>query len=96
LIAGKRFYNIDRAQYINNPWHPYVDGHLDIEDPVLPKLPEEILTSGQFERVPVVIGDNSESGLLMMAPFIRHPLTFVNFTESLPKLLLKKTKLVKI
>jgi hypothetical protein len=43
-------------------------------------------------QVPVIIGDNSENGLLMMAPFIRHPLKYVNFTESMPKLLLKKRK----
>ena len=78
--------------FVGNPWRPFVDGHLDIEDPFLPKSPEKILASGNFEKVPVVIGDNSESGLLMMAPFIRHPLAYVNFTESLPKLLLKKQK----
>ena len=79
--------------FVNNPWQPFVDGHMDIEDPFVPGLPEDIFASGEYEKVPVLIGDNSESGLMMMAPFIRHPLNFANFTESLPKLLLKKQKL---
>jgi hypothetical protein len=59
----------------------------------LPKTPDDILTSGEYDKVPVMIGDNSEDGLLMMAPFIQHPFLYVNFTETLPKLLLKKRKM---
>ena len=79
--------------YVNNPWQPYVDGGLDIEDPFVPLLPEELIASGNYEKVPIMIGDNSEGGLLMMSPFIQHPYLYVNFTESLPKLLLKKEKM---
>ena len=53
--------------YVNNPWQPYVDGGLDIEDPFVPLLPEELIASGNYEKVPIMIGDNSEGGLLMMS-----------------------------
>jgi hypothetical protein len=36
--------------FVNNPWQPFVDGHLNIGDPFLPKLPETILASGDYVK----------------------------------------------
>jgi len=45
---------------------------------------------GDFDKIPVIIGDTSESSLFLMGPFIQHPSTYQNFTELLPSIILKK------
>ena len=51
--------------YVLNPWQPYVDGNAGIQDPFIPELPEETLNSGDYDKVPIIIGDSSEDGLLV-------------------------------
>jgi len=55
--------------YVLNPWQPYIDGNTGIQDPFLPELPEEILRSGDYDKVPIIIGDSSEDGLLVTLMF---------------------------
>ena len=41
-----------------------VDGHLNLEDPVLPADPELLFEAGKFHRVPLVIGTTDLEGII--------------------------------
>eukprot|EP00092_Neocalanus_flemingeri_P021127 GFUD01022894.1.p1 GENE.GFUD01022894.1~~GFUD01022894.1.p1 ORF type:complete len:581 (+),score=136.25 GFUD01022894.1:59-1801(+) len=53
------------------PWVPVVDNYL--EEPFLPRDPEEILKDGKENKVPVMIGFTKEDGLLYTTRFIKDP-----------------------
>jgi len=46
------------------PFKPIVDGGL-VDDPVLPEEPLELLSTGRFNKVPLMIGTNQDEGLLI-------------------------------
>jgi len=46
------------------PFKPIVDGGL-VDDPFLPEEPLELLSKGQFNKVPLIIGTNQDEGLLI-------------------------------
>ena len=45
------------------PFKPIVDGGL-VEDPILPLEPTELLATGAWNKVPVILGHNKDEGLL--------------------------------
>ena len=55
-----------------NPWDAIVDTYSD--SPFLPDTPENLVKSGQHNKIPVVIGVNSEEGIYSAAKYIRHRL----------------------
>eukprot|EP00095_Tigriopus_kingsejongensis_P012028 maker-scaffold593_size129216-snap-gene-0.28 protein:Tk12028 transcript:maker-scaffold593_size129216-snap-gene-0.28-mRNA-1 annotation:"acetylcholinesterase " len=53
-----------------NVWMPVVDGHFS-SDPVLPKKAIDILKSGDYNKVPIVMGTNSEEGAFNMCGYLK-------------------------
>jgi len=52
------------------PFKPIVDGGL-VEDPILPLEPTELLATGAWNKVPVILGHNKDEGLLAKG-FFQH------------------------
>lgn len=85
-----------------NYWHQLVGLHFGLNPYIQPQylgffahlesFKFSYLVLGDFDRIPVIIGDTSDSGLFLMGPFIQHPNAYQNFTELLPPLILKKSK----
>jgi len=53
------------------PWVPWVDSSLS--QPFLPKDPAEVLRKGEDKALPVMVGFNSEEGLLYTTRFTKSP-----------------------
>ena len=62
------------------PWKPVVDSF--IEQPFLPKDPEEILKNKEENNVPAIIGFNKEDGQLISTRFIKDPHVQQYFEEN--------------
>lgn len=58
---GYMFEEFIRAPF---PFKPIVDGGL-VSDPVLPAEPLQLLQSGQYNKVPIIVGTNKDEGLLI-------------------------------
>jgi len=58
---GYMFEEFIRAPF---PFKPIVDGGL-VSDPVLPAEPLQLLQSGQYNKVPLIVGTNRDEGLLI-------------------------------
>ena len=58
-----------------NVWKPYFDGRLFLADP------ESLLRSGNYNKVPVVIGTNSEEGALNMVAYFDGRANFAQVDE---------------
>ncbi len=41
-----------------NVWKPYVDNHIGNRKSVLPDFPENLITSGVYNKVPLIIGSH--------------------------------------
>ena len=54
------------------PFKPIVDKDL-VDDPVLPDEPIDLIKSGKFNKVPLIIGTNRNEGLLIKAFYERNP-----------------------
>ena len=75
----------------DNVWLPRVDEGL--EDPVIPKLPSLMLQEQKEPQVEaVMLGHNSEEGIHLIAPFLKDPSLFVNFTAKMPPLMFKQSQ----
>ena len=69
-------------------WVPMVDGELGLKNPFMPKLPHKMMANFKNEHVKaVILGHNSEEGLIKVAPFLKDPTKFVNFTTQMPEML---------
>ena len=53
-----------------NVWKPYFDGN-NVSRPLFRDWPENLLESGQYNKVPVIIGVNSDEGALNVVGFLR-------------------------
>ena len=71
-----------------NFWTPRVD--VGIVDPVIPKVPTLMLQQKQSQVEAVMLGHNSEEGIHLVAPFLKNPSLFVNFTAEMPPLMFKQ------
>ena len=47
-----------------NVWMPYVDGNGDVSDPLFLDEPLNLMKTGRYNHVPVIIGTNSDEGAL--------------------------------
>ena len=75
--------------YIPNPWVPVVDGEF-ASDPFIPDYPENLIKSGKYRKIPVLIGGTSEEGILGMRELFHHPGSYSLFTQSLPLILFNR------
>ncbi|CAH0401486.1 unnamed protein product [Chilo suppressalis] len=64
---------------------PCVEKEIDGVEPFLNETPYEILTRGNFNKVPMIIGVNSEEGLFFANIEEDHFITKIDFNMSLPK-----------
>ena len=57
----------------NNPlvFKPYIDDFS--KDPFVPKDPWELIESGEFNHVPIIIGNNKDEGILTAINFHMDP-----------------------
>ena len=62
-----------------NPWDAVVDTWSD--QPFLPDYPDQLVNSGQFNKVPMIIGVNSEEGIYSAGSYIWDPSMFAIFNE---------------
>ena len=77
-LEGKSIQEILDAKYICvednicsvNPWDAVVD--FQSRSPFLPNTPENLLKSGMFNRVPMIVGVTSEEGIYSAASFLRN------------------------
>ena len=53
-----------------NVWKPYFDGE-NVSHPLFSDWPENLLKSGQYNKVPIIIGVNSDEGALNVVGFLR-------------------------
>ena len=53
-----------------NVWKPYFDGE-NVSQPLFLDWPENLLKSGQYNKVPIVIGYNADEGALHVVGFLR-------------------------
>ncbi len=56
-------------------YDPYgvVDGQLGAEEPYLAEAPEDVLASGRFTKVPVMLGSNTGEALIFMVDILTDP-----------------------
>ena len=87
-------YKVDSATLLRsslnleNAWVPKVD--MEVSDPFIPQLPHEMLQEQKDSQVEaVMLGHNTEEGTLLVAPFLKDPSRFINFTASMPPILFK-------
>ena len=53
-----------------NVWKPYFDGHLGEKLSILPDFPENLIKSGKYNQVPLIIGTNTDEGALNAVGFL--------------------------
>lgn len=51
-----------------NVWKPYVD--VNLSNPLFPDSPENLLKSGKYNQVPVIIGTNTEEGSINVVGYL--------------------------
>ena len=64
----------EKFMFTKNPWKPIVDKHAS--QPFLPDDPKALLSDGQFNKVPIVIGGNQNEGSFYLAQFLLNPELF--------------------
>ena len=77
-------------KFPRNTWQPVIDEKFNITDPFIPNDPIVLLKkSNNFDKTlkSVIIGHNTEEGLVHMAPFIKNPAGFANISANLPSML---------
>ena len=47
-----------------NPWMPIIDSKYVKRDPFIPENPLELIKKGQFNRLPTMIGNTKNEGIL--------------------------------
>jgi len=52
-----------------NVWKPYFDGH-NVSNAIFHEHPENLLRSGNYNKVPVIIGTNADEGALNMVGYL--------------------------
>ena len=52
-----------------NVWKPYFDGH-NVSNAIFHDHPENLLRSGNYNKVPVIIGTNADEGALNMVGYL--------------------------
>ena len=66
-----------------NVWKPYVDGTSDdISNPLFMDEPINLLKTGQFNKVPVIIGTNSDEGAINSIGFLDGRASFDEINDS--------------
>ena len=52
-----------------NVWKPYFDGH-NVSNAIFHDHPENLLRSGNYNKVPIIIGTNADEGALNMVGYL--------------------------
>ena len=73
-------------------WQPMIDKEFKISDPFIPGDPMSLLKNRNFSREgnyvkSVMLGHNTEEGLIHLAPFIQNSMLFKNISVQLPSIL---------
>ena len=63
-----------------NVWKPYFDGE-HVSKPLFLDWPENLLKSGQYNKVPIIIGVNSDEGALNVVGFLRGRANFQDLED---------------
>ena len=52
-----------------NVWKPYFDGY-NVSNPVFQDHPENLLRSGNYNKVPTIIGTNADEGAMNLVGYL--------------------------
>ena len=63
------------------PFKPIVDKDL-VDDPVFPEEPMNLIKSGNYNKVPLVVGANQNEGLLIKGFYERNPAKYEEAYEN--------------
>ena len=69
----------EKFMFTKNPWKPIVDNHAS--KPFIPDDPKVLVSDGQFNQVPIIIGGNQDEGSMYMAQFLLNPELFEEVHE---------------
>ena len=70
----------EKFMFAKNPWKPIVDKHAS--KPVIPDDPKVLVSDGQFNKVPIIIGGNQDEGSMYLAQFLLNPELFEEVHEN--------------